>query len=53
MIHWLYVNVVGNLTASAIWASPVLLHLHLKLNRQHDQILNGLQGRQSADKVGS
>ena len=32
-IHWLYVNVVGNLTASALWAAPAFLHLHWKLNR--------------------
>lgn len=32
-IHWLYVNVVGNLTASALWAAPAFVHLHLKLNR--------------------
>ena len=28
-------GVVGNLTASLIWALPTMAHLHRKLNRQH------------------
>lgn len=37
--HWLYVNVVGNLTASVLWAAPALLHLHWKLNRNQRALI--------------
>lgn len=39
--HWLYVNVVGNLTASVLWAGPAFFHLHWKLNRQQRQRMTG------------
>jgi hypothetical protein len=29
-------GVIGNLTASLLWALPAFIHLHRKLNRQHD-----------------
>jgi hypothetical protein len=31
--------VLGNLLASLIWAVPALIHLHVKLNRHHNEIL--------------
>lgn len=51
--HWLYANVVGNLTASALWAAPALLHLHRKLNRQHDQVIKSVRKANQADKLTS
>jgi hypothetical protein len=39
LIHWLYVNVVGNLTASALWATPALIHLHRKINRNQRTLM--------------
>ncbi len=31
--------VVGNLIASALWATPALIHLHRKLDRHHREHL--------------
>jgi hypothetical protein len=35
LFYWPGGIVVGNLIASALWAGPALVHLHVKLNRQH------------------
>ena len=53
VIHWLYQNVIGNLTASALWAAPALFHLHLKLNRQHNELIKAARTTQRADKLPS
>jgi hypothetical protein len=30
--------VLGNLLASAIWGLPALIHLHIKINRNHKEL---------------
>jgi hypothetical protein len=35
LVGWPDGIILGNLLASAIWATPALWHLHRKLNRQH------------------
>lgn len=35
LFRWPDGIVVGNLIASALWAVPAFVHLHVKLNRQH------------------
>lgn len=42
LIRWPDGIVLGNLIASAIWATPALIHLHLKLNRQHKEHMKAL-----------
>ena len=39
LFSWPNGIVLGNLIASALWATPALLHLHRKLNRHHAQRL--------------
>lgn len=34
--------VVGNLIASALWATPAMWHLHRKINRHHREHLDAL-----------
>lgn len=51
--HWLNVNVVGNLTANLLWATPTFLHLHYRLNRQQDQIIKATRQPVKADKLPS
>lgn len=38
LFQWPQGIVVGNLIASAMWATPAFLHLHHKLNRHHRQL---------------
>lgn len=33
VLHWLWVNVPGNLVAQAMISGPAFLHLHLRLTR--------------------
>jgi len=35
--------VVGNLIASALWATPALLHLHWRMNKHHRERMAGSQ----------
>jgi len=35
MFGWPNGIVVGNLIASALWATPALVHLHRKIDRHH------------------
>lgn len=39
MFNWPAGNVLGNLLASAIWATPALIHLHRKINRHHREAM--------------
>lgn len=42
--------VVGNLIASALWATPALMHLHRKLDRHHKQHLAAIDtGKEKPD----
>ena len=36
LFSWPNGIVVGNLIASALWATPALIHLHRKLDRHHE-----------------
>ena len=44
LFSWPNGIVVGNLIASALWAAPALVHLHVKLNRQHREHLAAARG---------
>lgn len=41
MFSWPNGIVVGNLIASALWATPALIHLHTKINRHHREAMKG------------
>ena len=41
LFRWPDGIVVGNLIASAMWATPALIHLHRKLDRNHAAIVKG------------
>jgi len=43
LFQWPYGIVVGNLIASAMWATPAFLHLHHKINRNHRQLTTSQQ----------
>jgi hypothetical protein len=38
LFHWPDGIVVGNLIASILWATPTFIHLHRKINKQHEQL---------------
>lgn len=38
LFQWPEGIVVGNLIASVMWATPTFLHMHHKLNKQHQKI---------------
>lgn len=44
LFSWPNGIVLGNLIASALWATPTLIHLHTKLNRQHKEHLAAING---------
>ena len=48
LFAWPQGIVVGNLIASALWATPALIHLHLKLRRQHREHLAAIKAAQRA-----
>lgn len=39
MFSWPGGNVLGNLVASALWATPALIHLHRKIDRHHQAVM--------------
>lgn len=43
------VGIVGNLTASALWAIPALFHLHRKLDRNHAEHMQAINERFRVD----
>lgn len=42
LFSWPAGIVVGNLIASAIWATPALIHLHRKLSKQHQEHMRAI-----------
>lgn len=44
MFSWPNGIVVGNLIASALWATPALIHLHKKIDRHHKEHMEALNG---------
>jgi hypothetical protein len=42
MFSWPNGIVLGNLIASALWATPALIHLHRKIDRHHRERLEAL-----------
>lgn len=38
LVWWPNGIVLGNLLASAIWATPALIHLHRKIDRHHREL---------------
>ncbi len=43
LFSWPNGIVIGNLIASALWATPALIHLHKKLNRHHEEHMNAIR----------
>jgi hypothetical protein len=43
LFRWPAGIVVGNLIASAMWATPALIHLHRKLDRHHKEHMEALK----------
>lgn len=43
LFSWPNGIVVGNLLASAIWATPALIHLHRKLDRHHREHMEAVR----------
>lgn len=50
LFRWPTGIVVGNLIASAMWATPALLHLHRKINKNHAEHLAAIE-RSKTDAV--
>lgn len=48
LFSWPNGIVVGNLIASALWATPALLHLHRKIDRNHAEHLAAIERSQNA-----
>lgn len=48
LFEWPDGIVVGNLIASALWATPALWHLHKRLGRQHAEHMTALAQRLQA-----
>lgn len=53
--HWVYNDVWGpvwpNIVASVLWAAPALLHLHRKINRNHEELMNRAVQSQESRRV--
>ena len=45
LFRWPDGIVLGNLIASALWATPALIHLHRKLDRHHAEHMRELRKR--------
>lgn len=50
LFSWPNGIVLGNLIASALWATPTLIHLHVKLNRQHKEHLAVIRETPNANR---
>jgi hypothetical protein len=51
LFDWPAGIVVGNLLASAMWATPALIHLHRKLDRHHKEHMDALKKGLGNDRV--
>jgi hypothetical protein len=47
LFSWPNGIVLGNLIASALWATPALIHQHRKLNRHHEEHLAAIKEKKS------
>jgi hypothetical protein len=45
LFRWPDGIVVGNLIASAMWATPALIHLHRKIDRHHEEHMNAIRNK--------
>lgn len=43
VVAWLYANTLGNLVASAIWATPALYVHHRRLKAHHQRLIDELR----------
>lgn len=50
LFSWPSGIVVGNLIASAMWATPALLHLHRKIDRNHAEHMSAIE-RSNKDAI--
>lgn len=50
LFHWPDGIVVGNLIASAIWATPTVLHLRKKMNQNHEELKQKMREHHEAMK---
>lgn len=43
VLDWLYANTLGNLVASALWATPALYVHHRRLKAHHQRLIDELR----------
>lgn len=49
LLAWLYANTLGNLVASAIWSTPLVLVHHHRLKAHHRRLIDELRAQLRGD----